>query len=79
VACLPIFFTGHVINRWEGAVFLAYYVAYLVHIVLAAQGHPGLGLFHQIMAGYLLPLTALTLAVLAFRHFRGSRAQSEKP
>ena len=28
VACLPIFFTGYRIARWEGAIFLAYYVAY---------------------------------------------------
>jgi ABC-type long-subunit fatty acid transport system fused permease/ATPase subunit len=24
VACLPIFFTGHLIDRWEGALFLGY-------------------------------------------------------
>ena len=32
VACLPIFFTGHVIMRWEGAIFLLYYVAYTVYL-----------------------------------------------
>jgi Ca2+/Na+ antiporter len=36
VACLPVFFTGGV-ARWEGAVFLAYYAAYTVYLVLAAN------------------------------------------
>jgi cation:H+ antiporter len=29
LACLPVFMTGREIARWEGAVFLAYYVAYV--------------------------------------------------
>ena len=28
LACLPIFMTGRKIARWEGALFLGYYVAY---------------------------------------------------
>ena len=31
VACLPIFFAGYCIKRWEGALFLAYYVAYTLY------------------------------------------------
>ena len=31
-ACLPIFFTGSTIARWEGAVFLLYYVAYTAYL-----------------------------------------------
>jgi cation:H+ antiporter len=41
VACLPIFFTGYVIARWEGALFLAWYVAYTGYVVLA-QTDPAL-------------------------------------
>ena len=36
VACLPVFFTGHVIARWEGGLFLAYYLAYTAYLILAA-------------------------------------------
>ena len=36
VACLPIFFTGNVIARWEGGLFFAYYIAYTTYLVLAA-------------------------------------------
>jgi cation:H+ antiporter len=38
VACLPIFFTGRVIARWEGWLFLVGYGAYLLRIVLAVGG-----------------------------------------
>jgi cation:H+ antiporter len=36
VACLPIFATGRRIARWEGGLFLGWYVAYVVFLVLAA-------------------------------------------
>jgi cation:H+ antiporter len=39
IACLPIFFTGHAIARWEAAVFLGYYVAYTSYLVLDAAEH----------------------------------------
>jgi cation:H+ antiporter len=60
LACLPIFFTGGVIARWEGALFLGYYVAYTGYLVLASTGSPWLeGL--EWVAGPLLALTALVL------------------
>jgi cation:H+ antiporter len=37
LACLPIFMTGREIARWEGGVFLGYYVAYVAYLILAAQ------------------------------------------
>jgi cation:H+ antiporter len=41
LACLPVFVTGREIARWEGGVFLLYYVAYVAYLVLAAQQQPG--------------------------------------
>jgi cation:H+ antiporter len=67
LACLPIFLTGHEIARWEGAVFLSYYVAYTVYLVLAAQSHAALPLFSNVMLGFVLPLTVVTLVVVALR------------
>ncbi len=32
--CLPIFYTGHRIDRWEGLLFLCGYAAYVVYLVL---------------------------------------------
>ena len=74
VACLPIFFTGHLIARWEGIVFLAYYVAYTAYLVLASQQHDALPAFSAAMLEFVLPLTALTLAVLAVRAWRSARS-----
>ncbi len=36
MACLPVFYTGRLIARWEGILFLVYFVAYNLHIVLTA-------------------------------------------
>jgi cation:H+ antiporter len=63
VACLPMFFTGRTIDRWEGVVFLGYYIAYTVFIVLANLRHSSLELFAATMAWFVIPLTVLTLAV----------------
>lgn len=62
VACLPIFFTGHLISRWEGAVFLAYYGAYSAYVLLEAAEHDALAPFSSVMLGFVVPLTVLTLA-----------------
>ena len=73
VACLPIFFTGHLIARWEGALFLAYYVAYTAYLILDASGHDAQVGFSAVMGAFVLPLTALTLLVLSWRHWQSTR------
>lgn len=73
VACLPIFFTGFRINRWEGALFLAYYLAYTGYLVLFATGRPFAQTFGDAMLGYVLPLTAVTLVIIAGRSWRSHR------
>lgn len=71
IACMPIFFTGHVIARWEGALFLAYYVAYTSYVVMAANGLGLTRTLATVMLGFVLPLTAVGLAVGVFRAVRG--------
>jgi cation:H+ antiporter len=70
VATLPIFFTGYTIARWEGFVFLGYYVAYTVYLVLDSSEHHLLDEFGAAMAWFVLPLTALTLLIGLARAFR---------
>lgn len=70
VATLPIFFTGYAIARWEGAVFLLYYVAYTAYLVLDATEHHALDEFGAAIAWFVLPLTVLTLLVVSARTFR---------
>ena len=67
LACLPIFASGHRLDRWEGGLFLAYYVAYTTYLVLASTGHDALPGLSLVMAEFALPLTAVTLAVVAWR------------
>jgi cation:H+ antiporter len=67
LACLPIFMTGREIARWEGAVFLGYYVAYVAYLILAAQQHDALQPFSGVMMGFVVPLTMVTLVVAMIR------------
>jgi len=67
VACLPIFFTDHLIARWEGALFLGYYVVYTVFIILRASQHDALPVFSNVMMAFVIPLTVITLLVLSIR------------
>jgi cation:H+ antiporter len=70
VSCLPIFFTGNIIARWEGALFLGYYCAYTLYLVLAATEHDSLPMFSQAMLWFVLPLTVITLIVVSARALR---------
>ena len=67
LACLPVFMTGREIARWEGGVFLGYYVAYMVYLILAAQQHDALQAFSGVMLGFVVPLTVVTLVVVLIR------------
>lgn len=73
VACLPVFFTGLVIARWEGVVFLGYYMAYTAYLVLRAQDHPTLPLLGNVIIFFALPLTAFILGAVAVRELRRGR------
>lgn len=64
LACLPVFVTGREIARWEGGLFLAYYVAYAACLILAAQQHDALPAFSAVMLGFVVPLTVVTLVVI---------------
>ncbi|KFN41536.1 calcium/sodium antiporter [Arenimonas metalli] len=76
VACLPVLFTGHLIARWEGAVFLGYYVAYTTYLVLYAQEHDALDEYSLVMRAVVIPLTVITLAVVVVRELRRRRRRA---
>jgi cation:H+ antiporter len=59
--CLPIFISGRQIARWEGAVLLAFYVAYAAYLILAARDHDALPLYSNVMLLFVLPLSGLAL------------------
>ncbi|MDX1568531.1 MAG: calcium/sodium antiporter [Longimicrobiales bacterium] len=70
IATLPLFFTGHRISRWEGGLFLAYYVAYTVYLALDATDHAALPAFGTAFLWFLLPLTVVTVGVFTVRALR---------
>ena len=67
LACLPVFLSGREIARWEGAVFTAYYAAYVAYLVLAAQQHDALKMFSTTMLSFVLPITLITMVVMLLR------------
>ena len=67
LACLPVFFSGREIARWEGGLFLGYYVAYVAYLILAAQAHDALPYFSTAMLSFVVPLTVVTLVVVLMR------------
>jgi cation:H+ antiporter len=78
LACLPIFFTGFTIARWEGFLFLGYYIAYTLFLILAATQHDALPAFSGALGLFALPLTVVTLVVLALRAWRMQRPAAGK-
>jgi cation:H+ antiporter len=76
VACVPILVRGHRLGRWEGALFVGYYVAYTAYLVLAAREHAALERFSVIMLEFVVPLTVATLVALALAT-RGRPATDE--
>jgi cation:H+ antiporter len=66
VLCLPIFYTDWEITRWEGVLFLGYYVAYLVYLVLKGLDSSLLPFFEVFMLG-VISLSVVVLLVLTVR------------
>lgn len=64
IACLPIFFTGNRIARPEGVLFLGYYVAYTIYLILKSTEHEQLPVYSQIMQSFVVPITIITLVVV---------------
>ncbi len=67
VACLPIFADGHVLNRWEGFVFLGFYAGYLTWLILDASDSGLRDSYGDVVLFFVVPITTLTLAIIGFR------------
>jgi cation:H+ antiporter len=64
IVCLPVFANGHVLNRWEGLVFLTLYIGYLVWLVLDANGHGLRDAYASAMVLGVVPVVGVTIMVL---------------
>lgn len=77
IACLPIFVHGHALLRFEGAIFVLYYIAYTTYLVLKASEHDALPEFSMVMRFFVVPLTLLTLTIITLRVIRQERRKAE--
>jgi len=63
ILCLPVFFTGRLISRREGLLFLGYYALYMIYLLLSATGHSSLGLFGRV--AFLLMIVSMIPLIMA--------------
>ena len=70
VACLPIFFTGYLIARWEGLLFLGYYIVYTAFLILGSIHYPHLSEYRNLFLLFAAPLTVITIGVSVARDLR---------
>ena len=73
LACLPIFFTGGIISRQEGALLLGYYIAYTLYLILAASQHDALPRFSTVMLWFVIPITIVIMIILVVQEIRKNR------
>jgi cation:H+ antiporter len=74
-ACLPILFTGYRVDRWEGALFLLAYAAYIAYLTLDATDHDAIGGFTAVVLWFVLPLTGIGVAMSVVHTLHKDRRQ----
>lgn len=77
IACLPIFFVGNRISRWEGGLFLVYYGVYVAYLFGDTAGHDAMIALNQVVRWFVVPLSAVTLAVLWHRQAQSREAEPD--
>ena len=78
IVCLPIFFVGNRIARWEGGLLFAYYVAYTSYLILHATGH-GFGRVLEVaLVFFAIPLTTVTILIGVYRYWRKLQVEAAK-
>ncbi len=70
VACLPVFFVGHIISRWNGVLFFSYYFAYTASFVIAETAPRFHRTFAFVMFGAVVPLTVVMMMIGVVRSIR---------
>ena len=79
VACLPVFFIKYEITRVNGAFFLVYYGVYLGYLLMTAAQHELLHEYRVALIWFVMPITAMTLALLAVASWMQLRRSGRKP
>ncbi|MDG2497773.1 MAG: calcium/sodium antiporter [Aquiluna sp.] len=79
IALLPVAFTGFIIRRWEGGLFVSLYLAYTLYVVLASTEHDAAEGFTSIMLWFALPLVAATLVAITSYEIGIIRGRKQHP
>ena len=66
VICFPIFFSGNLINRWEGGLLVSYYCAYLLYLVMNVSSHGESQALGPLFKFVIVPLTTLALVLMTW-------------
>jgi cation:H+ antiporter len=61
LACLPVFFSGGEISRWEGGLFFGYYLIYLIFLILQAVEFQYVDLLRGFILWIVMPVTLLII------------------
>ena len=69
-ACLPVFFAGQAIRRWEGVMFLSFFAIYLANLVLEEIQDERVLTLQNAVVWFIAPLAIVTVAVSVWREFR---------
>lgn len=72
-ACLPIFYSGYRLDRWEGLLFVLYYLAYISYLVMDAIDHDSLPVYRTVMLFFVIPITVITLVTVGIRELHSRR------
>ncbi|WP_416672515.1 calcium/sodium antiporter [Egbenema bharatensis] len=78
IFCLPIAFTGYMVSRWEGFLFLFYYVSYVVYLLLKAMNSQTLPGFESLMLKVVIPLTVIILLITTVHAVHRNRSHSSE-
>ena len=73
IVLVPIFWNGFEIRRWEGFVLVAFYLVYVVYLILSANGSEAADLMRP-AALIVAPLVLMTFAVTGFQGWRRHHA-----
>jgi cation:H+ antiporter len=77
--CLPIFFNGMTVFRWEGGLLLGYFVIYTTYILLRAAEHDALRGFALVVGWVVIPLTGITLVAVTVANLMRRARTGKQP
>jgi cation:H+ antiporter len=79
VACLPLFYSGWRIRRWEGGLLLTTYCVYIGYLFLKISEHPAIDDCRRFLFYVAAPIVGVLLSISAWRSWRLERQAAQPP